>query len=219
MQIISIGSLEFLSTPNFFWSGTTLQDFQFNDRKSWCEQWNLPSPTDAIALLSRSDASQTNLRTHFTAPYRHPNEDQHKTSEVDIINMFRNQRPQMFHQRCHTTPDGTITTNRLEASINGWVLTYLDGTTENALEFRQAMLDSFPFPDPEVERQGSGITVLEIFCAGIQYLDGNGQPSATRIALGCPAHAKVLAIMRVRHFVGCDEGFTGMNALGSFYYS
>lgn len=67
-----------------------------------------------------------------------------------------------------------MTANKIEVGVNGWVLTYLNGTTESALEFQQAILDSFPFPDREVERQGGAVTVLEIFCAGIQYVDENG---------------------------------------------
>jgi len=201
VQVISRGSLNFLQKPDFFWSGQTLEDLRFNDRRLWHEQRHPPH-------LPTATTNQQPLE------YDHPNEHLHKTTSDDIIEIFRRQRPKSFHQHVGTWPDGQLTPQLLKAGTNGWVLTYLDGSTERALEFREAMLRSFPFPGGGAE----GFTILDIFCSGIPYFDADGHPSPVRAALGCPPHVKVLAIMRVQHLVGYYEGVAGPEVLGCRFY-
>ncbi|KAM7204543.1 hypothetical protein V8F33_001507 [Rhypophila sp. PSN 637] len=110
-----------------------------------------------------------------------------RTTIQDIIEIFNTAVPSLFrpHQAAKLLP----------YSPGDWFLAYLDGTADNALEFRRAVLDSVP--PPPVTDDDIYCTFLEIFCLGIL-------PSIRAKLPRCPNSARVLAMMRANYTITAD---------------
>ncbi|KAK4218484.1 hypothetical protein QBC37DRAFT_395837 [Rhypophila decipiens] len=110
-----------------------------------------------------------------------------RTTTQDIIEIFNTAVPSLFrpHQAATLMP----------YSPGDWFLAYLDGTADNALEFRKAVLDSVP--PPPVTEDDIYCTFLEIFCLGIL-------PSIRYKLPRCPNSARVLTMMRANYTITAD---------------